>query len=226
MFNQLKVEWYKLTRFLWIYVVALIIIAMGFAYATEKLYVYNAIEIFSETVCDTSLVFFITIIVSAFLGMDFTNRTIHNEIKLGYSRLSIILTRLLVVLPFSAIIHLLYIISVEVGRGLKSGFTAELFNMNNAAWLGIVLVQLMAVQSFTVLITFVTKKVMPAITLSVCFTAVTCNTLRNFMTSKIFTNSCFFFVESPQLVPLIVAIITLIVVIILTYLLFRKAEIK
>lgn len=227
MFNQLKVEWYKLIRFPLIYPIMLMMVVLGFAYGFTKLYLYiDTVEVFRETVCDTSFVFSMSLIVSAFLGMDFTNRTIHNEIKLGYSRLSVTITRLLVVLPFSSIIHLLYIISTGIGVGLKNGFTSELFNMSNVICLVVGLTQLMAVQSFIVLITFVAKKVMPAITVSVCFTFITCNILRNFMESKVFTNSCFYFVNSPQLVPFIVALITLVTVIITTHLLFRRAEIK
>lgn len=44
--------------------------------------------VFSFSICDTSFMFIISLVTAWFAGNDFLNRTMHNEIKVGYSRFS------------------------------------------------------------------------------------------------------------------------------------------
>ena len=80
------------------------------------------------------------------------------------------------------------------------------------------------------MITFICAKAPAAVAISVSFTIIACNVLRNFLGETFFTKTVFYLAKDNTSVTLlsasIVAAITLIVFIALTYLVFRKKEIK
>ena len=85
--NQLMIEKYKAERFVLLYLAAAVLAAAGFFHGFLKFPEHlDTAKVFSSSVCDTSFLFLISLAVSWFAGNDFMNRTIQNEIKLGYSR--------------------------------------------------------------------------------------------------------------------------------------------
>lgn len=236
MFNLLKVEFYKLKKFQIGYIAVLFMAVMGFFYGKSIMGGAafetgdNTAVIFSYLVSDTSLVFLISIVAALFMGKDFSNRTIGNEIKLGHSRFHILLSRTVMVCILAVLLHVTYIVSTILGFSAVRGFDTSLFSRENALWLLTVLIQLMAVTSGVVLISFIAKKASEAIVLSALYTAICCNILRNFVSAKIFTMSCFYFVQnnnSENLVSAIIsALVTMVVFLMTAAIIFNKADVK
>lgn len=236
MTNLLRVEFYKLKRF-WIgYIVMLFMFGVGYIYGDNRIgnrvfvMTDHTTEAFSATVSDTSFVFLIAIAAALFIGRDFSNRTIGNEIKLGYSRTHILLSRMLGAGAFSILLHVIYIVAALIGFSVVRGFDTSLFSLENFLWLLTVLLQLAAIISGVVLISFLVKKMSEAIALSALYAAVCCNVLRNFFSTGIFTLSCFCFARDSDLRTLaataVSAGITLLVFLSIAVFAFRKAEIK
>lgn len=236
MFNLLRTEFFKLKKFYIGYIAVLLVIAAGLAYG-HKVFGYSAFSstdntsvVFSYVISDTSFVFFISIIAALFMGKDFSNRTICNEIKLGYSRFQILLSRIIAVYAFAALFHAVYVIATVVGFSVVRGFDTSVFCPENLLWLLTVLIQLMAVLSGVVLITFLAKKVTGAIALSTVYAFTCCNILRNFMENRVFTSSCFYFVQDSSPEKLVFAaasaFVTMIIFVAVTALAFNRAEIK
>lgn len=233
MCNQLRVEFFKLRSFWIFYIAALCMAGFGFYYGFKiagmgaRLYLYDA---FISTNCDSSLMFIISLISAWFLGSDFSNRTIHHEITIGYSRWSILIAREFPVLLSGMILHFVYVCSAMLGVAIKTGFLGSMFSAQDVFWCITIMLQLMALQSIITLITFICAKVAAAIAISVSFTIIACNVLRNFLDGTVFTKTVFFLAPNnanETLIPTsIVAVITLIVSIVFTYLIFKKKEIK
>ena len=232
MCNQLKVTFFKFRGF-WIFYLAVLCVAgfsfwNGFAKAAPL--GCNAYEMFSGASCDTSLIIILAVATSWFLGNDFSNRTIHHEISLGYSRLSVLLVRELPVMIFGVIFHSLFVFFAVLGVVCKNGFTGDLFKVQDIFWSLTVMLQIIALQSIITMITFICGKATSAIAASFCFIFITCNVLRNFLYDTFFEKTVFCFARNNASETLItssiVAVITLVVVIVLTYLVFRKKEIK
>jgi len=204
----------------------------GFYYGFVKLSdmgcgVYDA---FRETNCDTSFMFILSLLSAWFLGSDFSNHTIHHEISLGYSRWSVLVVRELAVLLSSVILHFAYVFSAVLGVASKNGFFGSVFSMQDIFWCITIVLQLIALQSIITLLSFICAKAPAAIALSVSFTFMSCNVLRNFLNGTFFTKTVFFLAQNnanETLIPTsMMAVITLVISIILTYLIFRKKEIK
>lgn len=233
MFNLLKVELYKLKKFQFGYIAVLFMFVAGYLYAEGAKILDimdNTNAIFSGIVCDTSFVFFISIVMAWFMGKDFSDRTICNEIKLGYSRFRILLSRMIVVCAFAALLHVVYVISAVFRFSMRKEFDVSVFCVENVLWLLTVLIQLAAVISGVVLISFITRKQSEAIALSTMYAFVCCNILRNFISAKIYTLSCFYFVQNNSTENLVFATIssfvTMMIFLTIAIFTFKKAEIK
>lgn len=235
MFNLLKVEFYKLKKFQFGYIAVLFMFVMGYLCGDNRI----GNKIFDSTdntaraflfVSDTSLVFLISIVMALFIGRDFSNRTICNEIKMGYSRFHILFSRTIVVCVFAALLHTVYVISIILGFSVVRGFDASVLRIENVLWLLTVLIQLMAVISGVVLFSFIAKKVSEAIVLSTLYTFICCNVLRNFLDASFFTRSCFCFVQDNSKGSLafstISALVTMIIFLAVAVFTFNKAEIE
>ena len=112
---------------------------------------------------------------------------------------------------------------------MNSTFSIELFEIRDLYWCITIVLQLIALQSIIVLITFICAKASVAIATSVCFTFVMCNILRNFLNGEIFIRSCFFLAKdnlSETLIPTsIMAVLIFVASVIFTYVIFTKREI-
>lgn len=231
MFNLLKVEFFKLKKFRIGTLTLLLMIGVGFAYGYKMCdSIDNMASVFSYAVSDTSFVFLISLVMAILIGKDFSNRTIGNEIKLGYGRFHILLSRMIVAGISAVLLHGAYILSAEVGFAAMRGFDASVFCVENALWLIVVWMQLLAVISGVVMISFLTGKMSEAVALSTLYAFICCNILRNFLSSKIFTLSCFCFVQDNHTETLvfaaIIAFVTMTVFLLIAAFIFDKAEIK
>jgi ABC-2 type transport system permease protein len=231
MINQLKVEWFKLRSFWLLYIAAILLFSAGFFYGYLKFPDYcSTNHIFAIVVCDTSFMFVISLVTAWFIGNDFSSRTVHNEIKIGYSRLSILISRAITVFMVSILLHILYIISTIIGFSLKHGFDKSIFNTQNVFWLFTVIIQIIAMQSIIILITFTLRKAAASISAAICFSFIACNSLRNFLNDDIFKLSCFCLAQNKLTRTLafsgLFAALTFTAVIAVTNIIFRKAEIK
>lgn len=232
MCNQLKVEFFKFRHF-WLFYVAVIFMAgLGFSYGYIKLAsigcdIYDA---FRETGCDTSFMCLVALVSAWFIGSDFSNRTIHHEITLGYNRWSVLLVRELPVLLSGMLLHFIYVSSSMLGVGSKTGFSVSMFSIQDFFWCITILLQLMALQSIILFISFLCANAPAAIAISVSFMVIACNVLRNFLFGTVFTKTVFYFAPDntkETLLPTsVVAVMTLVIIMVLTYIVFRKKEIK
>ena len=235
MTNLLKVELYKLKKFKLGYIAVIFMFVVGAMYGykigTEFFETNdNTAVVFSNTVCDTSLVFIIAIVAAIFIVKGFSNRTICNEIKLGYSRFHVLLSKLTAACILAMLLHSTYIISTILAFSIVRGFDASVLSQENALWLLTVLIQLTAIISGVILISFTTKKMSESIALSTICAAICCNILRNYTDAKLFTMSpfCFALDYNTENLSLsgVNALVTMLVFLTITVFTFRKAEIK
>lgn len=231
MINQLKVELFKIKRFYLLYIAALFYVILGSVYGYLCFPdTFNTNAVFTEVVCDTSSLFLISLVTAWFVGNDFGNRTVHNEIKTGYSRFSVLISRAIIVFGVSAILHFIWVFFSVVGFSVKYGFDNSVFSMRNLCWILVVFVQIMTLQSGVLLLVFLLKKVATSISGAMLYTFILCNMLRNFLGYDFYTLSCFCLVHDNSTHMLVIsgiyAIILMMVFFMITHLLFRKAEIN
>ena len=231
MCNQLKIEFFKLYHFGLFYIAVICMAGLGFVYGNKLASLgFGIYDAFTEANCDTSFMFILALVSSWFIGSDFSNRTIHHEITLGYSRWSVLVVRELPVYLTAIALHFTYIIFTMLGVGIKTGFSCGMFGTQDLFWCITILLQLISLQSIIAFISFICAKASAAIAASTCFIFITCNVLRNFLEGRIFTRSVFCLSQDNTFDNLIytsaVAVLTLVVTIFLTYLVLRKKEIN
>lgn len=232
MFNLLKVEFYKLKKFSFGYIVLLFFLVIGIIGGGYKMPddVVNTAAVFAVNVCDTSLVLIISLAAAFFMGKDFSSRTIDNEIKLSYSRFHILLSKMIAVCTFAACIHTLWVTANVLGFAAVRGFDSSVLCTENAFWLITVLIQLSAVISGSLLITFVARTVAGAIAISSMYVLICCNILRNYTNAKIFAMSPFCFAQDNNTENLfftaIVALVTLIIFSATVAVIFNRSDVK
>ena len=141
MINLLKVEFYKLKKLQFGYIAVIFMFVVGYVYGDNRLgnkmfdINDNTNVVFSGIVSDTSFVFFISIIMALFMGKDFSNHTICNEIKLGYNRFQILLSRTITVCVFAVLLHVIYVVSAVLGFSIVRGFDTSVLRVGNVLWL-------------------------------------------------------------------------------------------
>ena len=110
------------------------------------------------------------------------------------------------------------------------GFDSSVLCAGNAFWLITVLIQLSAVISGVMLITFITRTVAGAIAISSMYVLIGCNILRNYTDAKIFTMSPFCFAQDNNMEYLfftaIVAFVTLIIFSATATVIFNRSDVK
>ena len=238
MYNQLKVEFYKLRKSLFFYIAMLGFLTASVLMAVSQISQGRDIsgqDAFLGSISDTSLLFVLSLFVSYFIGNDFTNRTIDNEIRIGHSRLSTILSRAIIALPFTALLYLFYSVPYALIMGFVNGFDGGVVATDFLIRTPLFVLQLMAILSFSALIMFWCKKSALGMMLSVCFTVVTCNILRNIMNDNaIFRFTSFYRITTNNLsmttqdimISSVSAIVTIFIALLAAYIVFRKAELK
>ena len=211
MYNQLIIEKYKAKRFIIMYLAAVVLAAAGFFLGLLKLPEnLDTATVFSLSICDTSFMFIISLVAAWFAGNDFLNRTIHNEIKAGYSRFSVFAT--------------------VIGFAVNYRFDTSIFSVTDFGWLLVVILQICANICIVMFIVFALKKVTSGIAVTVVFSFVSCNILRNFISESVFRLTCFSLAQTSDNRTLALSALFAAAVIVIsltaTHLVFRKAEIK
>ena len=239
MYNQLKVEFYKLRTSKFFYIAAI-----GFFTASVMIFWSNIFRdglditggrAFVGSISDTSLLFILSLFVSYFIGNDFSNRTIGNEIRIGYSRISVILSRVIIALPLAAFLYLFYAAPRAILTGLINGFGSEFTIYEILIRTLLFSFQVMAVTSFVAFIMFWCKKSSLGMMIGVCFTVITCNILRTVLSDNtVFRLTSFYRIQmnieamtSWDIgISFLSALTTLLAVLSVTYIVFRKTELK
>ena len=185
MINQIKAENLRLWKRKSTFFVALALFALNFIYAYTKWPLIRDMDaILARTVGDTSFQIVISLCVAWFIGSEFNERTIQNELKLGYSRSSVLFVRFLYAGLLAILLHLSFILGVYAGAACKYGIELSLIKADSFIWLLIVLLQVITIQSFTIFIVFLLKKALSAMVAATLLSLVACNILRNFIDSK------------------------------------------
>ena len=231
MHNQLMIETYKAKRFVIMYLAAAVLWAAGFFLGLLKLPEnMDTAKVFSLAVCDTSFMFIASLVAAWFVGNDFLNRTIHNEIKVGYSRFSVFIARTITTVIMAVLLHLTYIFATVFGFAVKYRFDSSIFSMTDFVWLLVILLQICANICIIMFIVFALKKATSGIAVTVVFSFVTCNILRNFISDSIFRLTCFSLAQTSDSRTLALSAVFAAAVIVMsltaTHFVFRKAEIK
>ena len=183
MINQFRVEFYKLRHLMLFRRVMVFVVLLGiFGWFYVKWYLYfwpqyysrdmsTMGNLFFEGMSDTSFVFLYSMVTAWFVGTDFDNRTIHNEIAVGYSRWSVLFSRIFTCWCASILLHAVTtVFYTEVGWfAYGYGFHVPKLGMRDFIWLGVIQLQLMAMQSLVVLITIISANAATALVVSGVF---------------------------------------------------------
>ena len=237
--NQIKVILYKLIKSKALYITALFYALLG-VWSSLGPILYDGVAWTAQY----GFLLFIssrnTLIISAIfaaymLGKDFSNRTINNEVRIGYSRLSIILSRAIVILPATAILYFFTLIPCIIIFGVYNGFGFDTFIPVLLLRLVLFLVQTISVTVFALLFVFWTKKAAAGLIACFVFNVITDpHTFMFLENSFIFKLTSFYriymnntdLMTSDIIISFISAILTITGVLIATYFIFRKAELK
>ena len=231
MHNQLMIEKYKAKRFIIMYLAADVLAAAGFFLGLLKLPGnLDTATVFSFSICDTSFMFLISLVAAWFAGNDFQNRTIHNEIKVGYSRFSVFMARTITAVIMAELLHLTYVFATVLGFAVKYRFDGSIFSVTNFVWMLVVMLQVCTNICIVMFIVFALKKVTSGIAVTVVFSFVSCNILRNFIRKSVFRLTCFSLAQTSDNRTLVLSAVFAAVIIVIsltaTHFVFRKAEIK
>lgn len=238
--NQIKTEAIKLRKSVFFYLVIVMFIVFGLMNGLKSVFAdmrgESGIDALFDTISDTSLMFVLTLFVSYLIGNEFTNRTIDNEIRIGYSRFSVILSRAIVVLPFTVVVYLAYSITMTLIFGIATGFESAFTVYDLIIRLLLFSLQVMAIQSISLFVMFACKRASLGMMINVSLTVVTCNILRNLLEDGgiVFKYTSFYRImlnnqsmtSQDILISYVSALVTLLLVLCATYIAFRKAELK
>ena len=238
MFNLLKIENFKLRRFIPFYVslaffVALEIYGMIDGGLSQMYfnYFHNMHDGFAEGVQDCSLSFLYGMLIAWFVGIDFSQRTVHIALVTGNKRLNVVISKLIASTIITTVFHICLIISDLIIFGRAYGFSLEGFCSRDLLWFGVILLQFIAYNSFFVLVTFVCGNVYSATIISVIVASVGGNILRNFLGGNfIYEHSFFCFAKSSQnsdLIPCaLCAIMFIVIFVTATVAVFKKKDVN
>lgn len=231
MHNQLIIEAYKAKRFVILYLAAAVLAAAGFFLGLLKLpESMDTASVFSLSICDTSFMFIVSLVTAWFAGNDFLNRTIQNEIKTGYSRFSVFMVRTVTAVIMAVLLHLTFVFATVLGFAVKYRFDSSIFSVTNFAWLLVVMLQICANICIVMFIVFSLRKVTSGIAVTVVFSFVACNILRNFISDSFFRLTCFSLAQTSdsETLALSAALAAAVIAVSLTatHFVFRKAEIE
>ncbi len=231
MHNQLIIETYKAKRFPILYFAAAVLAAAGFFLGLLKLPEnLDTATVFSFSICDTSFMFIVSLVAAWFAGNDFLNRTIHNEIKAGYSRFLVVMARTVTAAIMAMLLHLTYVFATVLGFAVKYRFDSSIFSIADFAWLLVVMLQICANICIVMLIVFALKKVTSGVAVTIVFSFVSCNVLRNFISGSIFGLTCFSLAQTNDNRTLAwsaaLAAVVIAISLTATHFVFRKADIR
>ena len=121
-------------------------------------------------------------------------------------------------------------ISAVLGFAVKYRFDSSIFSITDFVWMLVVMLQICANICIVMLIVFALKKATSGIAVTVVFSFVACNILRNFISDSVFRLTCFSLAQTSDNRTLALSAVFAAAVIAIsltaTHFVFRKAEIK
>lgn len=233
MINQIKVENYKFARsvFFWLALAFIAIIGIYNGFKWDVTAHITELDLpFEQALPDMSFVFMPALFTAWFIGNSFSTRTIQHEITSGSSRFSIIISRSLPVILASVVLHAAYVVLTIVTLGSRIGFGPLSFDNAHLMWIGTVLLQIVALECFFILINFLCCNLYVGLIVSVVSAFTLVNVFRNIFRDAIWYKYSFFhFVEeankSDLFVCAVVATVSIVVLTVISYLVFKKKEI-
>ena len=237
MINQLRIEGYKMRRFMPFYCCIAGLALMAIYYficglPNKMIPCYSSMhDGFGDAVQDCSFAFLLGMLISWYVGSDLTNRTIHRSLVTGCNRWMIVVTRIMATSVLTALLHVGFIAAECIGFGKQYGFSFEGFGSRELLWLGVVVLQLIAYNELFVPISIFCGNVYSA--LFVCVSAATIggNILRNvFHGNYIYEHSFFCFAKSStnaDLIPCAVcAIVAIVILTVDSIIIFNKKDLS
>lgn len=238
MFNLLKIEGYKVRRFIPFYVCLVLIIIFSIDWFFQGLkqeaidyWNYGSMhDGFAEGVQDCSFSFLYGMIIAWFAGIDFTNRTIHRAIVSGTKRWKIIVSKLVSTSVMIFIIHFLELAGQTAVFGKVFGFSFVNFSGKDLIWLGVVTLQIIAMAAFYLFITVICGNVYTALFACVAVSTLGGNVLRNYLGGNFIYEHSFFCLakssSASDLIPCaLCAIIAAVALVAVASLIFRKKDV-
>lgn len=251
MINQFRIEFYKFRhlKIFWAATAFVVLLAVfGWVVLRWSLvsearnYSLNRDDLDSEffvLMCDVSFILLYSMVTAWFIGNDLDNRAVCNEIALGYSRWTTLFSRILpcwcatVILHFVRFASFMSILWFVYGYG----FYIPAFQIRDFVWLGVILLQLLAMQSMVVLITILSSNAVAALVISGVFTVIVNNVARLILYSwemeeglRIWGTMFFALAQDNSDKTLItagcMAVAAIVGVTAVTYSVFRKMELK
>lgn len=195
MVNQFHIEFYKLRHFkMFRYAVVFLVLYAVFGWTVLRWKLLfgtwdlpiNMDDLGSEffvSMCDVSFVFLYSMVTAWFIGNDFDDRTVCNEITLGYSRWSILFSRILPCWCVTVFLHFVWVVcsTTALWSGFGYGFHIPEFQMRDFVWLSVILLQLLAMQSVVVLITILSANAAAALVISGVLAFMVNNVMRMYL---------------------------------------------
>ena len=140
------------------------------------------------------------------------------------------MARTITTVIMAVLLHLTYVFAVVLGFAVKYRFDSSIFSITDLVWLLVVMLQICANICIVMFIVFALKKVTSGIAVTVVFSFVSCNILRNFISESAFRLTCFSFAQTTDNRTLALSAVFAAAVIVIsltaTHFVFRKAEIK
>lgn len=233
MFNLLRIERKKIVRFIPLYVCLAILFLMYLDWFVKGLNTSDPLTMhdgFAEGIQDCSFSFMYGMIIAWFVGIDFTNRTIHKAIVTGSSRWKIVVAKLISTSLVVMIIHFVSAALEMLIYGKKFGYSFEAFSVKDLAWLAVIVLQLIAYNAFYELITVICGNVYIALFACTTTAAVSGNVLRNYLGGNFIYEHSFFCLakssSASDLIPCaLCAIIMSVLFLAASCLIFRKRDV-
>ena len=238
MLNLLRIERRKIVRFIPLYVSLAIMILMWADMLTtslkdEYIEMYGPLTMhdgFGEGIQDCSFSFLYGMLIAWFIGIDFTNRTVHKAIVTGNSRWKIVVAKLISTSVVVMIFHFISAVLETLLYGKQFGFSFEGFSIKDLAWLGVIMLQLIAYNAFYELVTIICGNVYIALFASITTAAVLGNVLRNYLGGNFIYEHSFFCLakssSAADLIPCAVcAIIAAVLLVLASCFVFNKKDV-
>ena len=238
MLNLFKIERYKMRRFTPFYasmgfLVFLVIydlivgIKQSYIDAFPNGRMYDG---FKDGISDLSFSFLIGMLIAWYVGIDFTNRTLHRVIVTGNQRWKIVISQLMATSILTTIFHLGLAVETTIQYGRGFGYSFDGFNSKDIVWIAVVILQIMAMNAFYIMISYICGNVYTALFACVSVSLIGGNILRNvFRGNYIYEHSLFCLAKSSansDLIPCaICAIIAIVVFVTVTIILFNKRDV-
>lgn len=238
MFNLLKIERHKIIRFIPLYVCLAIIFLMFLDWSAKGLtddYVemYGTLAMhdgFTEGIQDCSFSFMYGMLIAWFIGIDFTNRTVHKAIVTGNSRWKIVVAKLISTSVVVMVLHFVTAVLEMLVYGKQFGFSFDGFSVKDVAWVGVIVLQLIAYNAFYEMITIICGSVYTALFACITVAALAGNVLRNYLNGNFIYEHSFFCLakssSASDLIPCAVcAIIATALLVAASSIIFRKRDV-